>query len=74
MARKDYPSDVTDKRWQIVPPLLAKQTKVGRAPSGDIPTGSTWRTYCRLRKQITFPGNYGEVPVIADPTCQLWVP
>lgn len=32
MSRKDYPSDVTDKQWQIIEKLLPKPAKRGRKP------------------------------------------
>jgi len=32
MTREHYPSDLTDKQWQIVRPPIPKRAKVGRRP------------------------------------------
>lgn len=35
MARKSYPSDLTDKQWQVIEPLLPKG-KLGGRPASDL--------------------------------------
>ena len=53
MCRKHYPSDLTDKQWQMIRPLLPKPAKRGRKPTDPreildaimyvVRTGCQWR-------------------------------